>query len=121
MRQRPTLPGRLQPSTIGVLRLNFCVRNGNRWNPQAITTAMGEQCNALSCNRYYSTAPGKCEWVAEKKLPFFSAACPGRCRPAIRPDFHTTFCVFVTFVKQFHKIVKFAIAKHGNCIIMVTT
>ena len=43
MRQRPTLPGRLQPSTIGVLRLNFCVRNGNRWNPQAITTAMGEQ------------------------------------------------------------------------------
>ena len=44
MRQRPTLPGRLQPSTIGVLRLNFCVRNGNRWNPQAITTAMGELC-----------------------------------------------------------------------------
>ena len=43
MRQRPTLPGRLQPSTIGVLRLNFCVRNGNRWNPQAIATAMGEQ------------------------------------------------------------------------------
>ncbi len=42
MRQRPTLPGRLQPSTIGVLRLNFCVRNGNRWNPQAITTAKGE-------------------------------------------------------------------------------
>ena len=28
MRQRPTLPGRLQPSTIGVLGLNFCVRNG---------------------------------------------------------------------------------------------
>ena len=44
MRQRPTLPGRLQPSTIGVLRLNFCVRNGNRWNPQAITTAKGELC-----------------------------------------------------------------------------
>ena len=42
MRQRPTLPGRLQPSTIGVLGLNFCVRNGNRWNPQAIATAKGE-------------------------------------------------------------------------------
>ena len=41
MRQRSTLPGRRQPSTIDVLRLNFCVRNGNRWNPQAITTAMG--------------------------------------------------------------------------------
>ena len=49
MRQRPTLPGRLQPSTIGVLRLNFCVRNGNRWNPQAITTAMGELC-CSGCN-----------------------------------------------------------------------
>ena len=42
MRQRSTLPGRHQPSTIDVLRLNFCVRNGNRWNPQAIATAMGE-------------------------------------------------------------------------------
>ena len=50
MRQRPTLPGRLQPSTIGVLRLNFCVRNGNRWNPQAITTAICERClRALPC------------------------------------------------------------------------
>ena len=42
MRQRPTLPGRLQPSTIGVLGLTFCVRNGNRWTPQAIATAKGE-------------------------------------------------------------------------------
>ena len=43
MRRRSTLPGRLQPSTIDVLRLNFCVRDGNRWNPQAIATAKGEQ------------------------------------------------------------------------------
>ena len=43
MRRRSTLPGRYQPSTIDVLRLNFCVRNGNRWNPQAIATAKGEQ------------------------------------------------------------------------------
>ena len=42
MRQRSTLPGRHQPSTIDVLGLNFCVRDGNRWNPQAIATAMGE-------------------------------------------------------------------------------
>ena len=42
MRRRSTLPGRYQPSTIDVLRLNFCVRNGNRWNPQAIATAKGE-------------------------------------------------------------------------------
>ena len=38
IRRRPTLPGRFQPSTISVLRLNFCVRYGNRWNPQAIIT-----------------------------------------------------------------------------------
>ena len=31
-------PGRFQPSTISVLRLNFCVRDGNRWIPQAIVT-----------------------------------------------------------------------------------
>ena len=42
MRRRSTLPGRVQPSTIDVLRLNFCVRYGNRWNPQAIATAKGE-------------------------------------------------------------------------------
>ena len=38
IRQRPTLPGRLQPSTIGAERLNFCVRHGNRWIPFAIVT-----------------------------------------------------------------------------------
>ena len=37
-RQRPKLPGRLQPSTIGVWVLNCCVRNGNRWNHPAIAT-----------------------------------------------------------------------------------
>ena len=37
-RRRPNLPGRVQPSTFGAKRLNFCVRNGNRWNPLAITT-----------------------------------------------------------------------------------
>ena len=42
MRRRSTLPGRYQPSTLDVLRLNFCVRYGNRWIPQAITTANGE-------------------------------------------------------------------------------
>ena len=38
IRQRPTLPDRLQPSTIGAERLNFCVRHGNRWIPFAIVT-----------------------------------------------------------------------------------
>ena len=36
--QRPTLPGRLHPSTIGAERLNFCVRYGNRCVPLAIIT-----------------------------------------------------------------------------------
>ena len=38
IRRRPTLPGGCPPSTISVLRLNFCVRYGNRWIPQAIVT-----------------------------------------------------------------------------------
>ena len=40
IRQRPTLPGRLQPSTIGPERLNICVRYGNRWDPFAIVTGI---------------------------------------------------------------------------------
>ena len=42
MRQRSIFPGRHQPSIFDVLELNFCVRNGNRWNLQAIATAKGE-------------------------------------------------------------------------------
>ena len=45
-RQRPILPGRFQPSTFGAKRLNFCVRNGNRWIPLAIVTGMVE---CVSC------------------------------------------------------------------------
>ena len=37
-RQRPMLPGGFPPSTFSVLRLNYCVRDGNRWDPQAIVT-----------------------------------------------------------------------------------
>ena len=69
MRQRPTLPGRLQPSTIGVLRLNFCVRNGNRWNPQAITTASGEQDRA---GRSVSVSPFRALFSAESSFSPFS-------------------------------------------------
>ena len=38
IRRRPTFPGRVQPSTFGTEGLNFCVRNGNRWDPFVITT-----------------------------------------------------------------------------------
>ena len=36
----PTLPGRYHPSTIGVKRLNFCVRYGYRCLPLAIVTRL---------------------------------------------------------------------------------
>ena len=36
--QLPSLPGGLPPSTIGVRRLNFCVRYGYRCIPSAIVT-----------------------------------------------------------------------------------
>ena len=38
IRQRLILPGRLQPSTFSTEGLNFCVRNGNRWDPFVMTT-----------------------------------------------------------------------------------
>ena len=37
-RRRPILPGRCRPSTFGAMRLNFCVRYGNRWYPHAVVT-----------------------------------------------------------------------------------
>ena len=52
IRQRPTLPARLQASTLGAERLNFCVRYGNRWIPFAIVTGI------LSGLRASSLFPG---------------------------------------------------------------
>jgi hypothetical protein len=49
IRQRPTLPGGLPPSTIGAERLNFCVRYGNRCDPFAIVTGY---CPAVLDSRY---------------------------------------------------------------------
>ena len=37
-RRRPTLPRVC--STIGAIGLNFSVRNGKRWNPDALTTGI---------------------------------------------------------------------------------
>ena len=61
IRRRPTLPGRFQPSTISVLRLNFCVRDGNRWIPQAIVT--GNQTEfGFYCCRFSVIAASAVEW-----------------------------------------------------------
>ena len=35
---RPIFPGRFQPSIFGANELNFCVRDGNRWDLIAINT-----------------------------------------------------------------------------------
>ena len=37
-RRLSILPGRFQPSTFDVYGLNYCVRDGNRWNPIAVGT-----------------------------------------------------------------------------------
>ena len=47
-RQFPTLPGRYQPSTIGVKRLNFCVRYGYRCVPLAIVTGRTNSAYTIS-------------------------------------------------------------------------
>ena len=47
------LPGRVQPSTFGTERLNFCVRDGNRWDPLVIATGNGE---LFSCGGWVSFA-----------------------------------------------------------------
>ena len=41
IRQRLNLPGRVQPSTFSTGELNFCVRDGNRWNLSVIATGNG--------------------------------------------------------------------------------
>ena len=43
-RRLPIFPGRLQPSIFGTTELNFCVRNGNRWDLCVIGT--GHICSA---------------------------------------------------------------------------
>ena len=37
-RHRPIFPGSRPPSIFGTDELNYCVRDGNRWDPQAIVT-----------------------------------------------------------------------------------
>ena len=61
IRRRHHLPGRCQPSTISAWRLNFCVRDGNRWNPPAIVTgnrhaAASFASLSLACSAVYPHA-----------------------------------------------------------------
>ncbi len=68
-RQRPTLPPRYQGSTIGAGGLNFCVRNGNRCGPSAITTGKtNDRLNAVSrlesCRKRRVCISAKCGQAA---------------------------------------------------------
>ena len=38
--RRPNFPGGHPPSIIGAKELNYCVRDGNRWNLLAIVTGL---------------------------------------------------------------------------------
>ena len=85
IRQRPTLPGRLQPSTIGAWRLNFCVRHGNRWNPPAIATG---NCISLSISRAPLSLPAlRFRFALRISLPPPLASAPDR--PLAHPQNRT--------------------------------
>ena len=49
IRQRLILPGRVQPSTFSTGELNFCVRDGNRWDLSVIATGNCGYFVSLSC------------------------------------------------------------------------
>ena len=65
LRQLPTLPRRLQRSTLGLRTLNCCVRNGNRWYRPGIITALLECCSLKT---------------RQKKLCKFGCEIPSVCR-----------------------------------------
>ena len=110
IRRRPTLPGRFQPSTISVLRLNFCVRDGNRWIPQAIVTGKERGSRLLlppSCYRRF----GRTVWprvflssaplLALAFLPSTLKTAQGRA--SFAPDQGALSALFETSSNQFFR------------------
>ena len=59
IRQRLILPGRVQPSTFSTGELNFCVRDGNRWNLIVISTnyCVGIYLSSRAASSQVSSAP----------------------------------------------------------------
>ena len=53
-------------STIGVVRLNFSVRNGKRWDPHAIITLVS--LSLASCRLIYSNRNARCGHAASDAL-----------------------------------------------------
>ena len=69
-RHLPIFPGRLQPSIFGTTKLNYCVRNGNRWDHCVIGTGY-EYANAKAISLalgYSLFFEGACTLKTEQKL-----------------------------------------------------
>ena len=56
MQQLPIFPCRLRQSIFGASELNFCVRDGNRWDLTAIVTAMVYILGVISVYIFFSSA-----------------------------------------------------------------
>ncbi len=100
-RRRPTLPGRVQPSTIGAEGLNFCVRNGNRWNPFAIAT---ENCIIVMRAEVSSTCPRSLySFYTLLSRPFSASAASASAMPLRFACFaHSAFQCFARSVRFAH-------------------
>ena len=105
IRQRSTLPGRLQPSTIDAEGLNFCVRDGNRWNPFAIVTGNG----IFSC-RTLTTA--------HLEVLSFSFFLPWSLKTSARPISNDNLHTLPRFQRRPIYLLVFQ-GSHGNLILVV--
>ena len=52
---RPIFPGSHPPSIVGTAELNFCVRDGNRWDLSVIYTSHTARCPASPERRFAAT------------------------------------------------------------------
>ena len=52
---RPIFPGSHPPSIFGTAELNFCVRDGNRWDLSVIYTSHTARCPASPERRFAAT------------------------------------------------------------------
>ena len=91
IRQRSTLPGRLQPSTIDAEGLNFCVRDGNRWNPFAIVTGNGIITRASGLK---ALAQGHLYASSALLLPFRAPRLPSASASFLPAIFSAACCLF---------------------------
>ena len=117
IRQRPILPGRVQPSTFGTEGLNCCVRNGNRWNPFVIATGNGELFTLpVACASrlsHCSTFSLPCQALASAPAPGSAGAFP-------HPDNCTSNDSFQT-VFQLVSFLSFGFPKRPSAVIKPST